>query len=122
MDCSSTPEVHVRVSIQPGGDDGCRITRYDSATSDMVEVEELLNDHEQALKDISKLEHYEFISEQKRLADGGALPATDDARAAGATAQMLLLRESAKIKMVKELLLSATSGASWPCASRIVFL
>ncbi len=113
----------MRASIQPGGDDGCKIIRYESATSDMVEVEELLNDHEQALKDIGKLEHFEFISEQKRLV-GGAAPAADDgsAAAAAAAAQTLLMRESAKMKMVKELLLSSTSGMRRRSAFHEIFL
>ena len=126
MDCvpELEPVVVVRVSIQPGGDDGCKVIRYDSATSDVVEVEQLLNDHEQALKDIGKLEHFEFVSEQKKLAGGGNLPAADDggAGAAAAMSQMLLLRESAKTKMLKELLLSPTSGMLQSCASRTQFL
>jgi hypothetical protein len=121
MDSSPPAEPHVRVSIHPGGDDGCKIIRYESATSDTVEVEQQLNDHEQALKDIGKLEHFEFISEQKRL---GAAPAADEgsAGATGAVAQMLLMRESAKMKMVKELLLSATSGGRQRSASRRLIL
>jgi hypothetical protein len=102
----------VSVGIQPGGADGCKVVRYESATSDAVEVEQVLNDHEQALKDISKLEEFEFASEQKRIAGGAASAAAgSDNAAAGTMAQMLLIRESSKMKMVKDLLLSSTSGA-----------
>ena len=81
----------ISVGIQPGGADGCKVVRYESATSDAVEVEQVLNDHEQALKDISKLEEFEFSSEQKRLAGGaGNAAAGSDTAAAGAIAQMLL--------------------------------
>jgi hypothetical protein len=108
----SMSSILVSVGIQPGGADGCKVVRYESATSDAVEVEQVLNDHEQALKDIGKLEEFEFASEQKRLAGGTASAAAgSDNAAAGTMAQMLLIRESGKMKMVKDLLLSSTSGA-----------
>jgi hypothetical protein len=116
MDSSLSSDPLVRVSIQPGGDDGCKIVRYESATSDLVDVEEVLNDHEQVLRDIGKLEHHEFLLEQKRLAaigGGGSVPTADGASTAGAMAQMLLTRESGKIKIIKDLLLAPTSGT--PC-------
>ena len=61
----------IRVCIQPGGDDGCKVVRYESATSDLVDVEEILTDHAQVLRDIGKLEAHEAALEQKRLGGGG---------------------------------------------------
>ena len=112
----------IRVCIQPGGDDGCKVVRYESATSDLVDVEEILTDHAQVLRDIGKLEAHEAALEQKRLGGGGggSAPAADGSAGAGAMAQMLLTRESGKTKMVKELLMAATGGAR--ASSFIVFL
>jgi hypothetical protein len=116
MDSPPPRDPLLRVSIQPGGDEGCKIVRYESATSDLVDVEELLNDHEQVLRDIGKLEHHEFLLEQKKLAGlggGGSAPAADGDGTTAATALALLARESSKTKMIKELLLAPTSGT--PC-------